>query len=67
MDPLVQSNGLVRPCCLPENLEISRKGDGEHQGLRGDLVVRVCRVCKARHIELSVPQGHLFSKPSPLR
>jgi len=56
------SNGLVRPCCMPENLVVTQRGDGEHQGLRGDLVVRVCRTCKARHIELSVAPGRAFAR-----
>jgi len=62
MTQLVQANGLVKPCCMPENLVVSQRGDGEHQGLRGDLVVRVCRTCKARHIELSVKPGHAFAR-----
>lgn len=41
---------------------VSQKGDGEYNGLRGDLVVKICRTCKSRHIELSVEPGRLFSR-----
>jgi hypothetical protein len=62
MQPIVASNGLVRPCCMPENLVVSTKGDHEHQGVRGNLVVRICRTCHARHFEFSVEPGRAFTK-----
>lgn len=67
MDPIVTSNGLVRPCCRPENLVVSgKKGDHEHQGMRGDLVVRICRTCHARHFEFTVNPGRAFARGQEL-
>lgn len=54
MEQLVKSNGLVRPCCMPENLEPYR--------LRPDLVVRRCRICGARHFEMTVDPGNAFAR-----
>ena len=62
LQPIVQSNGLVKSCCHPSNLYVSQKGDMEHQGLRGDLVVKVCRTCHARHFEFTVDPGRAFAK-----
>lgn len=62
MATVVKSNGLVKPCCMPQNLTVSKRGDGEHQGMRGDMVVRICRTCKARHIELAVDPGHALTR-----
>lgn len=63
MQDYVRSNGLVRPCCTPENLIVSQLAkDAMVEGLRGDLTVRVCRNCGARHIELSVSPGRAFAE-----
>ncbi len=54
METLVRANGFVRPCCMPGNLV-------PHQ-VRQDLVVKQCRVCGARHFELSMEPGRAFAK-----
>lgn len=48
-------NGTLRACCTkPENLT------REHSvPQRGDLHVRLCRVCQRRHFRLDADAGHL--------
>lgn len=52
--PATIANGLVRPCCMPANTPVAER--------RGDIVVRRCRTCGARHIELAVEPGRIFAR-----
>ena len=58
-DKLVRSNGMARPCCLPENM--SKPEDG---GVYGTLV-RKCLTCGARHYEMNAEPGRLGVRFSP--
>jgi hypothetical protein len=53
---VTRSNGLVKPCCMPANCV--RRPELERPG----VVVKVCRTCGARHIEMAVEPGRAFAK-----
>lgn len=51
--------GEPKVCCQdPSNLELN----ADHPDAKPDLSVRVCRVCGARHFELSLDTGHIGLK-----
>ena len=47
----VRSNGLVKPCCMPNN---TRRSPDSRPG----VVVNVCKTCGCRHIEMTLEPGH---------
>jgi len=51
MDTLVQSNGLVKPCCMPNNMR-------QQPDQRPGVVVNVCKTCGCRHIEMEAKPEH---------
>lgn len=47
---------MKKACCKEENnLEVQESG-------RADLVLRVCKVCKCRHFELTLDKGNIGLK-----
>lgn len=59
-DGVVRSNGLARPCCMPENMSKPESG-----GQRG-TIVRRCLTCGAQHYEMDAEPGSLLSRPGEL-
>ncbi len=61
MKPVVQvgDDGIVRPCCIPENMT------REHTiPQRPDLMIKLCRKCQRRHIRMIAEPGALGVEPT---
>lgn len=56
MENLVRSNGLVRPCCLPENCRPEKLNSNVAPGVS----VMRCNVCGARHYSVNADAGSAF-------
>lgn len=50
--PVVRYNGLVKPCCMPNNVFRSESGE--------DMLVEVCKTCGAKHYTALFRLGALF-------
>lgn len=50
-DEQVIQAGTRRPCCQNEDNLV------EHQTNKPELIVRICKVCSARHFELNAEPG----------
>jgi hypothetical protein len=52
--PSDRVNGILRPCCIGENLQTLSRFSPEH---RHGMIVRQCRVCGRKHYELVCDAG----------
>lgn len=56
MQPYVKFNGLVKPCCMPNNME-KRKSMDE------DVKIESCRTCGAKHYQANASMRPFFVNP----
>ena len=56
MKSVVKFNGLVKPCCMPGNMEKRKSQDP-------DVKVESCKTCGARHYTANAGMAPFFKSP----
>jgi hypothetical protein len=56
MQSIVKFNGLVKPCCMPGNME-------KRKSLDPDVRIESCRTCGARHYTANASMRPFFKSP----